>query len=607
MLPTHVRKRDGRLVSFDIGKLKRSIQAALIAADDPDAAYAEDAAYAIAMHLGKAFPQQPPQTSDVAVTVARALEKGYSARASAIYLDYRVARDEQRSKTTVIKPQQISLLDADSTVSVMTGNEQNSRPWNRAFIIRALEQEAHVKHSAAEAIAQEVEKRVLSSGLSIVTTTLIRALVDSELLSRGYANSLRQRSSVTIPYDELQKRLSEPETLNSKLGSRISLPYSLSHIYSEDVAMAHRQGLIDIGGLRHPYSRHIERFEVKAETSRRELISEFKKLEDYLCNNLTLVFDSEFLKNCPRERVIETLETASAFKGTFYFSFPVSEAETAANLIRSLEPKEDLIFQFEGEIEEKEKAAGIMVELAKLGHNILWVKNDLTPISQLIAVNLPRIVYKNKEANIEQLLLDLQPSLEAAVHACRQYRLYAQANGQLRMSDIPGCELIGLREAISAFCGQDKSEESFRIASTILSASREILHRLAGAYYFDIQLVTGYGRDFGKRFSVLDERLFPEIFGFLPFHDPDAEALRHNIPPYALLETNPGDSPEEIQNWLKTVNAGCDSGFLPISVPDQQLLTNLFDYNFGLMIKGEKDAASEDERFIENRGQTSLF
>jgi len=607
MLPTHVRKRDGRLVSFDIGKLKRSIQAALIAADDPDAAYAEDAAYAIAMHLGKTFPQQPPQTSDVAVTVARALEKGYSARASAIYLDYRVAREEQRSKTTVIKPQQISLLDADSTISVMTGNEQNSRPWNRAFIVRALEQEAHVKHSAAEAIAQEVEKRVLSSGLSIVTTTLIRALVDSELLSRGYANSLRQRSSVTIPYDELQKRLNEPETLNTKLGSRISLPYSLSHIYSEDVAMAHRQGLIDIGGLRHPYSRHIENFEVKAETSRRQLITEFKKLENYLCNNLTLNFDSEFLKNCPRERVIETIDLASAFKGTFYFNFPASEAETVANLIRSLEPNGNLIFQFQGEIGEKEKTAEIIIELAKLGHNILWVKNDLTPISQLVAINLPRIVYKNKEANIEQLLLDLQPSLEAAVHACRQNRLYAQANGQLRMSDIPGCELIGLREAISAFCGQDKGEESFRVASTILNTSREIIHRLSGAYYFDIQLVTGYGRDFGKRFSVLDERLFPEIFGFLPFHDPDAEALRHNIPPYALLETNPGDSPEEVQNWLKTVNAGCDSGFLPIAVPDRELLVSLFDYNFGIMLKGENESAAQDERFLENRGQTSLF
>ena len=371
--------------------------------------------------------------------------------------------------------------------------------------------------------------------------------------------------------------------------------------------MAHRQGLIDIGGLRHPYSRHIERFEVKAETGRGELISEFKKLENYLRNNLILSFDSEFLKDCPRDRVIETIELASAFKGTFYFCFPVSEAETAANLIRSVEPKEDLVFQFEGEIEDKEKISGIMVELAKLGHDILWVKNDLTPISQLIAVNLPRIVYKNKEANVEQLLLDLEPSLEAAVHACRQYRLYAQANGQLRMSDIPGCELIGLREAVSAFCGQDKSEESFRVASTILNTSREILHRLSGAYYFDIQLVTGYGKDFGKRFSVLDERLFPEIFGFLPFHDPDAEALRHNIPPYALLETNPGDSPEETQNWLKTANAGCDSGFLPISIPGKELLASLFDYNLGLLVKGEKDTGPEDRRFIENRGQTSLF
>ena len=53
MLPTHVRKRDGRLVTFDIGKLKRSIEAALLAAEVPGSEYAEDAAYAIAMHLGK--------------------------------------------------------------------------------------------------------------------------------------------------------------------------------------------------------------------------------------------------------------------------------------------------------------------------------------------------------------------------------------------------------------------------------------------------------------------------------------------------------------------------------------------------------------------------
>lgn len=608
MLPTHVRKRDGRLVAFDLGKLKRSIRAALEAAEDPGSEYAEDAAYAIAMHLGKTFPQQPPRTSDIAVTVARALEEGYSPRASASYLDYRVARDEQRAKCTVIKPQQISLLDADTTVSVMTGSEQNARPWNRAFIVRALEQEAHVRHSAAETIAQEVENRVLSSGLSVVTTTLIRAIVDSELLAKGYTNSLRQRSSVTVPYEELRKNLNEPEELNLNLGSKISIPYSLSHIYSEDVAMAHRQGLIGIGGLNHPFSRFMERYEMDADQNvssfRKQWISELKKLENALCDNLICSFRSDFLKKQPRERIMEIYDTASSFEGRIYLTFPAASVAEVAELIRDCEVSENVVWQFTGETADIPKTVAAIKEFSARGFDTLWQKNELTPNSQLIGINLPRIVYKYKSASIEQLLLGLQPSLEAAVHACRQYRLFAQANGQLRMSDVPACELIGLREAIASYCGQDKGEEALRVAETIMSAAREILRKLADAYYFEIHLVSGCGTSFGKRFSIIDERLFPEIFGFLPFHDPEAEALRHNIPPYRLLESAPGDTPEDVKNWVNILNANCDSGLFAVREPEKELLEELLQQSFGILVKGQSE---ESAPVTENRGQTSLF
>ena len=611
MLPTHVRKRDGRLVTFDIGKLKRSIQAALEAAEVPGAEYAEDAAFAIAMHLGKAFPQQPPQTSDVAVTVARALEKSYGPRASAVYLDYRVARDEQRAKCTVIKPRQISLFDADATISVMSGGEQNARPWNRAFIVRALEQEAHIKHAAAETIAQEVEERILSSGLSVVTTTLIRAVVDSELLAKGYTNSLRQRSSVTVPYEELQRGLNEPEDLVLHLGTRVSAPYSLSHIYSEDVAMAHRQGLIGIGGLDHPYGRFFERLEISGEGGasqfRRHFLAELKKMESRLCRSLVCVFQNDFLKRQPRERLAEIRDVASSFKGGVFLDFPLSSAEDLSALLMDGESYPNLVWQFRGDAPEPEKAARKFLEFSLRGHNVLWTKTENTPVSQLVAVNLPRIVYKNKNSSLEELLIGLRPSLEAAVHACRQYRLYAQANGQLRLSDTPGVELIGVREAVSAFCGQDDPEEQYRTAETILGASREILHKLSEAYYFDIQLVSGYARDFGQRFSIIDERLFPEIFGFLPFRDSDAEAIRHSIPPYRLLETFPGDDQNEIRRWLNVLNANCDSGFFPVSNVGQDLLEDLFGQSFGVLVNGQRVQDQFGERYPENRGQTSLF
>ena len=197
--------------------------------------------------------------------------------------------------------------------------------------------------------------------------------------------------------------------------------------------------------------------------------------------------------------------------------------------------------------------------------------------------------------------------MEAAVHACRQYRLFAQANGQLRMSDTPGCEIIGVREAVSTFCGQDDLEEQYRTAETILGASREILHKLSEAYYFDIHLVNGCGCGFGSRFAMIDERLFPEIFGFLPFRDSDADALRHSIPPYRMLESFTGDRPAEILRWDQILNANCDSGCFPISTADLDLLTSLFDQGFAIRLAGQRPQDQFGERFPESRGQTSLF
>ena len=606
MQPTHVRKRDGRLVAFDLGKLSRSIKAALTAANDAGAVYSDDIAYAIAMHLGRSFPDHPPRTGDISAAVAKALEKAYSHRASAVYLDYRVAREEQRSKCQVVKPLQISLLDADSSVNVMSGHEQNSQPWNRVHIIRALEQEAHVPHNVAETIAQSVENRILSSGLSVVTTTLIRALTDSELLAHGYANALRQRSSVTIPYEHLERALDTPEELGTILGAHVSIPFALSHIYSEDVAMAHRQGLIGIGGLRHPFARHFEHYEPLPEENatdfRRHWAAAARLLSSGLCEELICDFSPEFLKRQPRERLFEIHDTASVLPGPVTLALPLSTLDE----INPTFTDENITWLFCGEWDSIQDFPQKLQAIANRGCKVAWSRVKPPSIAQIIGINLPQRVYKKQ--GIEEILLDLRTSLEAAVHAHRQYRLFAQARGRLRISDIAACEIIGLREAVSAFCGESR-EERFKTATAILQAAREIVSRLAATYYFDMRLTAGLDQKDGRRFSTLDQRLFPELFGFgfLPFGADESEALRHAIPPYQNIKAFAEDSQKTVALLGTLISNHCDGGRfdIPAECLSEQLLEELLVNGFPIRILPQKER--EPQQQLDARGQTFLL
>ena len=100
----------------------------------------------------------------------------------------------------------------------------------------------------------------MSSGISLLTTPLIRELVDAKLIERGLEQARRMHALLGFPiYDVRQLIFHEnkenanvphgPEGTNLLLAEGIKKEYSLYEIFSQDVGDAHIRGDIHLHGL----------------------------------------------------------------------------------------------------------------------------------------------------------------------------------------------------------------------------------------------------------------------------------------------------------------------------------------------------------------------
>ncbi|MBU2226841.1 MAG: anaerobic ribonucleoside-triphosphate reductase, partial [Proteobacteria bacterium] len=155
----------------------------------------------------------------------------------------------------------------DITLFVRTSAEEVAR-WNRRRIVEALIREAGIDEATAEAISREVEKQIVSSGISLLTTALIRELVDAKLIERGLEQARRLHARLGFPlYDVRQLILHQnkenanvphaPEGTSLALVEGIKREYALHDVFSREVGDAHVSGDIHLHGLGHidrPYS-----------------------------------------------------------------------------------------------------------------------------------------------------------------------------------------------------------------------------------------------------------------------------------------------------------------------------------------------------------------
>lgn len=255
-----VRKRDGRLVPFDLRRIADAIYRAARSVGGEDRFLAEELAGVVGLYLEKSHPGRVPAVTDVDDAVERVLiDTGHSKTAKAFILH----RDRRRAARDRLE------LGVESPAGrpVVGRDDGAISAWSKARITAALVEEGRIDDATAEDVARAVEARVFSGGLARVSTALLRALVDAELFDRGHTPLCDARRAVTIDTADVTRRIEEgsgdrrtidPASLAEAVGEDVLRGYMLTEVLPGPVALAHRAGDLHLEDLGQPFAvRHV--------------------------------------------------------------------------------------------------------------------------------------------------------------------------------------------------------------------------------------------------------------------------------------------------------------------------------------------------------------
>ncbi len=147
----------------------------------------------------------------------------------------------------------------DMTLFVRTSGEESAL-WSRRMIVEALIREARIDEKTADEISREVEKQIVSSGIGLLTSALIRELVDAKLVERGMEQARRLHARLGFPLYDVRQLIfhrnkenanvpHDPEGTNLVLAEGIKREYALHDVFSRDVADNHVAGDIHLHAL----------------------------------------------------------------------------------------------------------------------------------------------------------------------------------------------------------------------------------------------------------------------------------------------------------------------------------------------------------------------
>lgn len=155
----------------------------------------------------------------------------------------------------------------DIALLVSTTSKSEINIWDKSKIVDSLVKETEASESLANDIASAVERKIFESNFSSITTSIIRELVDLELLQRNLTMMHKKHSHLGLPMFDVEEIIMNPnkensntthnpESINLTLAETILKEFALRKVFSEDVALAHLMGdihLHDLGFIIRPY------------------------------------------------------------------------------------------------------------------------------------------------------------------------------------------------------------------------------------------------------------------------------------------------------------------------------------------------------------------
>lgn len=200
-----VRKRDGRLVPFDLTKISAAIAKAMSAVGEADDGFANEVAGVVELALNGRGDRAVPTIEEVQDCVENVLVELGRAKVAKAYILYRDQRTRAREALEVRHPAGGRRSTSDPAVRVQ--ESEGSSPWSKGRIVAALMGEANLPRETASEVAARVEERVFQSGRRRISTGLIRELVDNELVDMGLTRALRRQASLGLPRHDFMRIL----------------------------------------------------------------------------------------------------------------------------------------------------------------------------------------------------------------------------------------------------------------------------------------------------------------------------------------------------------------------------------------------------------------
>lgn len=262
---TSVRKRDGRITPFRRSKVVESVYQAGLLDGRGSRKKAREVASRVDEYLRENFlPGETLLTDTIARAVECITEEMGEETLRRLYLAHRKHKNEAQRLIRVLKSNRARSDSTDLSLLVVAESASELHDWDREKIVEAVRGDTGLEEPAARRIAHTVEKRLLKSNLSQVTTGFIREMVDNELLKAGFGARIAGQADMGVPVRDLEQLIfaksqensniasHNPEAVNLAIAEITLKQYALRHVFSPEVAQAHFSARIHLHDLGYP-------------------------------------------------------------------------------------------------------------------------------------------------------------------------------------------------------------------------------------------------------------------------------------------------------------------------------------------------------------------
>ena len=547
-----VRKRDSRVVPFDLDKISEAIHRAQLSVGPGNRTYARELAEVVEHFLCSEVlgdcDDGIPQIEQIQDVVEKVLmARPDCGEVAKSYILYRRKRELLR-ETLEVRRERETRAGGGGGIPTFQGEfpsvektDAGVSGWKKARITAALIREADLDPAVAEEIAASVEAKVLRTGILLISTSLIRELVDNELFERGYDAKLKKQAPLSLPKYDIEGLIHgggsgqglAPREVECRIARELLLQYSLDEVFSPEVARGHRNGRFYVHSLRNP----LRCYRIRAAVDQ-ALSEQVADLQDLVSREIRLVCGDPAAMPPGELFPGAVFEVDSSAPGCLDILDRLLEGARrraqASSCILRLSPAAPQEFI---------PLAGRLLELAAAG-----VAVDLLPpacgefpggaspliVAGKVTLNLPRAAYRSAREAGASIENELDELVDLAVKGLLEKtrflsRLCSDAKSPLaglrRLSEAAGSEqewagivgVVGLNECVSYLSGSPLHESTVAMDKgiEIIRRLEEKLRAEQGRLGLKRVLEESRNRRELLRLQEMDGRLYPEFVSSL--------------------------------------------------------------------------------------------